>query len=79
MLNEAPPGRERVAFVWDDAAGNDPQLETGVRRLSFPELEALEIPHDVVVARTDFEHADRLQNLLLEAAFRTTLSVQADR
>jgi predicted acylesterase/phospholipase RssA len=39
-------------------------LETGVRRLSFPQLEGLEIPHDVVVARTDFEHSGRLQDLL---------------
>ncbi len=70
MLNDAPADRERVAFVWDDAAGNDPPLETGVRRLSFPELESLEIPHDVVVARSGFEHADHLQHLLLEV-FRT--------
>lgn len=66
MLNDAPPEKERIAFVWDDAAGNDLQLETGVRRLSFPELDELEISHDVVVARTDYEHADRLRNLLLE-------------
>lgn len=64
MLNDVEPDRERIAFVWDDAAGNDPQLESGVRRLSFPELEELDIPHDVVVARAGFEHADRLQKLL---------------
>lgn len=66
LLNDASAGLERIAFVWDDAAGNDLQLATGVRRLPFPELAALEIPHDVVVARTGYEHADRLRNLLLE-------------
>lgn len=66
FLNDASAERERVAFVWDDAAGNDPRLETGVRRLDFPELDKLEIPHDVVVARADFEHADRLQDLLFQ-------------
>ena len=66
MLNEVLPGREGVAFVWDDAAGNDLRLESGVHRLPFPELEELEILHDVVVARTGFPHGERLQNLLLE-------------
>lgn len=66
MLNEVRPGSERVAFVWDDAAGNDLTLGAGVRQLLFPQLEDLEIPHDVVVARTDFEPAGRLQSLLLE-------------
>jgi len=66
MLDDARPANERVAFVWDDAAGNDPQLEAGVRRLSFPELEDLVIPHDVVVARSDFPHVDLLQGLLMD-------------
>jgi predicted acylesterase/phospholipase RssA len=65
MLHEDSDGKERVAFVWDDAVGDDPELETGVRRLPFPELEALRIPHDVLVARVDFEFADELQDLLL--------------
>ena len=64
MLEDAHPAKERVAFVWDDAAGNDPELETGVRRLPFPELDELVIPHDVVVAGADFPHIDRLQELL---------------
>lgn len=66
MLEDAHPAKQRVAFVWDDAAGNDPELEAGVRRLSFPELEDLVIPHSVVVARSDFPHVDLLQGLLLD-------------
>jgi predicted acylesterase/phospholipase RssA len=64
MLAEAHPTKERVAFVWDDAAHDDPELESGVRQLPFPELDKLAIPHDVVVARADFPHIDRLEELL---------------
>jgi len=65
MLQEPTAERQRVAFVWDDASGADPRMEAGVRRLEFPELERLEIPHDVVVARTDYESLGRLRPLLL--------------
>lgn len=65
-LNDTQRERERVAFVWDDASGNDSRLENGVRRLPLPELEEFDIPHDVVVARLGFEHASRLQELLVE-------------
>ncbi len=65
MLLDRGTQKERVAFVWDDAAGNDPTLEEGVRRLPFPELERIEIPHDVVVARKGFRHASLLRELLL--------------
>lgn len=66
MLHEDADGKERVAFVWDDAAGDEPELESGVRRLAFPELEILRIPHDVLVARTDFQYADDLGDLLTD-------------
>ena len=64
MLTDGDRENERIAFVWDDAAGNDLELETGVRRLPFPKLDELEIPHDVVVARADFPYVDQLQMLL---------------
>lgn len=66
MLAGTSPARERVAFAWDDAAGNDRRLESGVRQLPFPQLAELQIPHDVIVARQGFAHADRLLALLLE-------------
>ncbi len=65
MLRSPISERERVAFVWDDAAGVDRLLEEGVRKLPFPELDRLEIPHDVVIARRDYPRADRLKSLLL--------------
>lgn len=68
ILAQPDPKRERVAFVWDDAAGNDPQLAAGIRRLAFPGLDSMEIPHDVVVARVGFDAAQRLQQLLLQAS-----------
>jgi predicted acylesterase/phospholipase RssA len=66
LLQEPPSDRQRVAFVWDDAATNAPELEEGVRPLPFPRLEELTIPHDVVIARADFPYADRLQKQLLQ-------------
>ena len=65
LLSDPAADRERVAFVWDDATGNDPALEEGVRQLPFPQLQQLKIPHDVIVARQGFSYTDRLQPLLL--------------
>lgn len=67
MLNDSTTEKQRVAFVWDDAAGNDRQLESGVRRLTFSQLAQLEIPHDVVVSRNGFEYVDRLRRCLLQS------------
>jgi hypothetical protein len=64
LLGESAAGTERVAFVWDDAVANEPELGALVRRLPFPELEALEIPHNVVVVQSEFRHADQLKSLL---------------
>ncbi|MGQ0636316.1 MAG: patatin-like phospholipase family protein [Planctomycetaceae bacterium] len=55
---------ERVAFVWDDALRLAPELADQLRQIPFPELEQLEIPSEAVVARADFELADRIQELL---------------
>ncbi len=68
MLGDQRTERERVAFVWDDASGDDPTLETGVRQIPFPELERLALPHSVMVARAGFEQARRVQDLLLSDA-----------
>ncbi len=65
MLTDPTATRPRVAFVWDDAAGLNPELEEGVRRLTFPALDEIAIPHDVIVARTGFSDAERLRRLLL--------------
>ena len=65
ILANPMPAKERIAFVWDDAAGNDTALESGIRRLPFPELEALQIPHDVVVASNEFQYGDHFRTLLL--------------
>ncbi len=67
LLRNSAQTRTRVAFVWDDAAGADPQRGAGIRRLEFRELDRLSIPHDVVVCRADFAEAERVQQALLEA------------
>lgn len=56
---------ERVAFVWDGAR-NEADALPPVRRIPFPELDALDIPADVVVAREGFEQADRVADLLAD-------------
>ncbi len=65
MLTDPTATRPRIAFVWDDAAGQNRELEDGVRRVPFPELDQIAIPHDVIVARTGFSEAERLRKLLL--------------
>ena len=63
MLTDDEPGKNRVAFVWDDAAGNSPSLESGVRELKFPELNELSIPHDAIVAQPDFRFVNEFRKL----------------
>lgn len=55
---------ERVAFVWDDALRSAPELAERLRVLRFPELEALDVPQSVVVARSGWEHAELFRTLL---------------
>jgi predicted acylesterase/phospholipase RssA/ABC-type phosphate/phosphonate transport system substrate-binding protein len=57
--------RDRVAFVWVGASANDVEFEIGTQQLIFPELDELEIPNNVIVTRTDFEHDDRVKALLI--------------
>ncbi len=79
LLREKLADRERVAFIWyrpqEIWPPNPPRADGfyvgGASRLlvgsplSFPELERLSIPQDVVLARPGFEHAAKLGALLL--------------
>lgn len=65
MLADRDAVHERIAFVWDDAAGLDSAFAEGVQRLSFPVLDEMVIPHDVVVVRKGFRRAERFKELLL--------------
>lgn len=60
LLTEPRQERHRVAFVWDDALRSEPTSADRVRRVEFPALERIDIPHDVIVARRGFRHADSL-------------------
>ena len=55
---------EQVAFVWEGALDRIANMPP-VRRISFPELHALTIPVDAVVARTGFEYAELVSSLLV--------------
>ena len=68
MLHDPEHGAKRLAFVWDDAAGLNERLAEGVRRLAWPQLDEIVIPHDVVVVRTDFTHIKPLRKLFLTPA-----------
>jgi predicted acylesterase/phospholipase RssA/ABC-type phosphate/phosphonate transport system substrate-binding protein len=68
LVAEPDEGRERVAFVWDDALEAAPELADGLRAIELPELDGLEIPHDVIAARGNFEHFDWLGSALEEYA-----------
>ena len=56
---------ELVAFLWDDAERGLTELAKGVRAISLPELDRLEIPSDAVVARAGFSEAPLVEKLLL--------------
>lgn len=61
----ATPNRKyhRIAFVWDGAWRQSGDLPP-FRRIDFPEIERIQVPADVVVARAGFEYADRVIELL---------------
>jgi predicted acylesterase/phospholipase RssA len=66
LLGERLPGKERIAFLYDDALADDPDAEAGLRRVDFPELDGLRIPADAVVARREYAEADPVAELLLQ-------------
>jgi len=67
LLAAGDDRRELVAFVWDDALRQVPELEGQLRRLDFPSLDRIKIPGDVVVVRRGFEHAGPVRRLLVNA------------
>lgn len=66
LLAGSHPNRPRVAFVFDNAAANDENLTRAVRKLPFPQLDALQIPNDVVISTEGFDESARVRNLLLQ-------------
>ena len=68
LLHESESGKERIAFVWDDATASEPELESTIRRINFPDLDQIRIPQNVIVARSDYPHVDRVKQRLADAA-----------
>jgi predicted acylesterase/phospholipase RssA/ABC-type phosphate/phosphonate transport system substrate-binding protein len=66
LLGETVPGKSRVAFLYDDALAGQPEVEAGLRRVPWPELDGLRIPADAVVARRGYAGAAELAELLLQ-------------
>ncbi|NUQ61186.1 MAG: patatin-like phospholipase family protein [Pirellulales bacterium] len=65
LAAQGSEARRRVAFVWDDALHEAPELADRLRPLNFPQLDALELPQNVVIARRGFAEVSVLQSLLL--------------
>jgi predicted acylesterase/phospholipase RssA/ABC-type phosphate/phosphonate transport system substrate-binding protein len=65
LVSEPLPGKERIAFVWDDAPALPPERAARIRKLDFPELESLSVPQNTVAARPDFEHAELVTDIML--------------
>jgi predicted acylesterase/phospholipase RssA len=65
LVTEPIESQERVAFVWDDTPALPPDRQNLIRRLEFPALESLLIPQTAIAARSDFEHAELVTQLLL--------------
>jgi predicted acylesterase/phospholipase RssA/ABC-type phosphate/phosphonate transport system substrate-binding protein len=61
-------GAEVVAFVWDDALAAAPGLERELKRIPFPQLDALAIPHDVVAIRQDAPYREKLLAALADSS-----------
>ncbi len=68
LVAERLEGREPVAFVWDDegARAREGSSTEPFRAVAIPELEALAIPGDAVVARRGFRDAALVERLLLQ-------------
>lgn len=64
-----PPGiRSRVGFVWDDAIERVPELKGKLRRIPFPALDGLVLPHDAILVRRGFARSKELAAALKEAS-----------
>ncbi len=58
-----------IGFVWDDAIIKLPQLQASLAKVAIAELESVRIPHDVLVARRDYDQLESLKKLLQEQVY----------
>ena len=66
LLAGAKPGLKLVGFVWDDAISGAPELAGKLRKLPFPELENIELPHDVMAIRSDLPEKGLVSSVLFD-------------
>lgn len=66
LLAGAKPGRKLVGFVWDDAISGVPELAGKLRKLPFPELENMQLPHDVMAIRRDLPEKGLVSSVLFD-------------
>ncbi len=65
LLAEKKPGLKLVGFVWDDAVSGVMELEGKLKKLPFPELENIELPHDVIAVRSGLPEKELVSATLL--------------
>lgn len=58
-------GLKLVGFVWDDAISGAAELSSKLRKLPFPDLENIELPHDVIAVRRALPEKELLSKTLL--------------
>lgn len=71
----------KVAFVWDDTVFPTGLKQDRLRRIRIPELDQVELPHDLVLVRKSFAQADHVAQLFLNhqgEALRFSLIDQAE-
>ncbi|MBA61128.1 MAG: hypothetical protein CMJ76_02070 [Planctomycetaceae bacterium] len=62
-------GLTTIGFVWDDAIVKHPELQSDIAKIEMPALEKVQIPHDVLVVRKDFDQLERLRQLMEQEVF----------
>lgn len=58
-------GLKLVGFVWDDAISGVTELSSELKKLPFPDLEKIELPHDVIAVRRALPQKELLSKTLL--------------
>jgi predicted acylesterase/phospholipase RssA/ABC-type phosphate/phosphonate transport system substrate-binding protein len=66
LLAGAKTGHKLVGFVWDDAISGVAELAGKLRKLPFPELENMELPHDVMAIRRDLPEKGLVASVLFD-------------
>ncbi|MFP6619018.1 MAG: patatin-like phospholipase family protein [Pirellulaceae bacterium] len=66
LVGKSGPGKERIAFVWDDALAAASGIADQVRKIPVPLFDQYSIPHNVIVMRTDHPDLEMVRSWLVD-------------